>query len=443
MSLWPRDPREVPAQTARVARAVVPGGSFCLRLRDTLGVVFRDEAFADLFVVRGRPAEAPGRLALVSVLQFVEGLTDRQAADAVRLRLDWKYLLGLELEDQGFDASVLCEFRARLAASGAAEALLFDAVLSRLAEADLVARGGRQRTDSTMVLAQIRSLHRLELVGETLRAALEAVAACAPGWLRQVAPPAWFTRYGPRVQAYRLPKSASERMAPAEQVGRDGVELFERCRQGDAPLFLRDLPALQALRAIWVQQFYRDESALVWRDRETHGRPPGARAIISPYDLDARFSVKRGVGWDGYKVQISESCDSELPHLITYVGTVPATEPDIASTSRVHQRLAERGLTPAEHLVDAAYVAADQILAARQDHGVDLVGPLTVGHSWQKKHSSGFALSSFAVDWDRQIVTCPQGPEQREPVLPGDVTAQIAGPAKRPVGCNPLRHQYV
>lgn len=125
------------------------------------------------------------------------------------------------------------------------------------------------------------------------------------------------------------------------------------------------------------------------------------------------------------------------------MGTVPATEPDIASTSRVHQRLAERGLTPAEHLVDAAYVAADQILAARQDHGVDLVGPLTVGHSWQKKHSSGFALSSFTVDWDRQIVTCPQGPEQREPVLPGDVTAQIAGPAKRPVGCNPLRHQYV
>jgi len=120
---------------------------------------------------------------------------------------------GLELDDQGFDASALCEFRARLAACGAAQALVFDAVLERLAQADLVAPGGRQRTDSTVVLGQIRSLHRLELVGETLRAALEALAACAPDWLRRIAPPEWFTRNGPQVEAYRLPKAASERDA--------------------------------------------------------------------------------------------------------------------------------------------------------------------------------------------------------------------------------------
>jgi hypothetical protein len=146
-----------------------------------------------------------------------------------------------------------------------------------------------------------------------------------------------------------------------------------------------------------------------------HPRPPARRPrdLISPYDLDARYSIKRGVGWDGYKVQISESCDHELPHLITYVATVPATEPDIDSTARVHRRLAERGPAPAEHLVDAAYVAADQILAAQEEHGIDLVGPLTVGHCWQKKQPGGFDLRSFTVHWDRRIVTCPQGKDSR------------------------------
>src|SRR5258708_3505583 len=197
MSLWPCEDRGVPVRTARLARAVMPRGSFAMRWRDVLGVVFEDEPFADLFAVRGRPAESPGRLAVVSVLQFAEGLTDRQAAEAVRLRIDWKYLLGLELEDAGFDGSVLCEFRARLAECGRAESLVFEHVLDLLARADLIGSGGRQRTDSTMVLAQVRNLERLELVGETLRAGLEAVAACAPGWLREIAEPAWFARYGP------------------------------------------------------------------------------------------------------------------------------------------------------------------------------------------------------------------------------------------------------
>jgi transposase len=108
-------------------------------------------------------------LAIVSVLQFVEGLTDAQAADAVRGRVDWKYLLGLKLTDQGFDSSVLTEFRGRLVESGSAEVLLFESVLDRLKAADLLAPGGRARTDSTHVLGAIRNLERLELVGETLR----------------------------------------------------------------------------------------------------------------------------------------------------------------------------------------------------------------------------------------------------------------------------------
>src|SRR5512135_227346 len=119
MSLHPQLDYPIPEETRRVAHAAFPAGNLCLRIADELGNLYRDDQFADLFPDRGQPALAPARLALASVLQFVEGLSDRQAADAVRGRIDWKYLLGLELTDPGFDFSVLCEFRARLATGGA------------------------------------------------------------------------------------------------------------------------------------------------------------------------------------------------------------------------------------------------------------------------------------------------------------------------------------
>lgn len=99
----------VPEETARVARAAYPKGNIYLQLRDTLGTIYQDEAFAHLFPHNGRPVEAPWRLALITILQCMEELPDRQAADAVRGRIDWKYLLGLDLTDPGFDATVLGE----------------------------------------------------------------------------------------------------------------------------------------------------------------------------------------------------------------------------------------------------------------------------------------------------------------------------------------------
>jgi transposase len=409
MSLRPREDRGIPAQTERVALAAFPNATFCIRLRDVLGPLFTDEAFAGLFCGRGRPAESPGTLAIVSVLQFVEGLTDAQAADAVRGRVDWKYLLGLELTDQGFDSSVLTEFRGRLVASGCAEALLFESVLDRLKAANLLAPGGRARTDSTHVLGAIRSLERLELVGETLRAALEAIAATAPDWLRAFAPSDWFTQYGPRVDAYRLPKAESERHELALRIGADGFTVLTQAGRPDTPIFVKALPAMESLRAIWVQQYYHDPAGLRWRTSETHGRPPGATAITSPYDLDARYSVKRGAGWNGYKVQICESCDDDLPRLITYVDTVPATEADIGTTPRVHKALTRRDLAPAEHLADSAYVTADAFLDARDRHGIELVGPVGHGNQWQSKNPDAFDTDAFTIDWDTLTAICPQG----------------------------------
>src|SRR5690348_11408288 len=221
MTLRPTPVSPVPEETARIARAAVPKGNVDVQMRDVLGSIYTDEQFADLFAVRGRPVVPPWRLALVTVMQFAEGLSDRQAAEAVRSRIDLKYALGLELGDPGFDFSVLCEFRARLIAGGQDQQLL-EVMLERLRERGLVKARGKQRTDSTHVLAAIRTLNRLELVGETLRAALNAVVTSAPKWLAQIGQPEWAERSGARVEHYRLPKSLTARQALAETIGTDG-----------------------------------------------------------------------------------------------------------------------------------------------------------------------------------------------------------------------------
>jgi len=179
MSLHPEPIGKTPVETARVARAAFSKGAVVTRLRGEFSALFKDEDFRALYPARGQPGLAPWRLALVTVFQFLEHLSDRQAADAVRARIDWKYALGLELTDPGFHFSVLTEFRACLVAGGA-EHLLLDRMLERFQARGLVKARGKQRTDSTRVLAAVHDLHLLELVGETLRAALDDVASAAP-----------------------------------------------------------------------------------------------------------------------------------------------------------------------------------------------------------------------------------------------------------------------
>ena len=198
-----------------------------MRIREELGEVYADARFAAAFGIRGRPGISPGQLMMASVLQFSENLTDRQAAEAVRDRITWKYALGLELEDPGFDASVLCEFRSRLVA-GDLTSLALDALLERLAGLGLVRAGGRQRTDSTHVLGAIRALNRLELAGETLRAALEALAAAAPGWLAGVIDASWQQVYGARIDDLHLPESQAGRQELMVRYGTDGYFLLEQ-----------------------------------------------------------------------------------------------------------------------------------------------------------------------------------------------------------------------
>src|SRR2546428_827191 len=208
----------VPEETARVAHAAFPKGNPYVLLRDTLGTIFQDDDFAALFPLVGQPGLPPWRLALVTIMQFRENLADRQAAEAVRARIDWKYLLSLELTDPGFDFSVLSEFRDRLLAGSAAE-LLLDKLLERCCDVGLLKARGQQRTDSTHVLAAIRVLNRLELVAGTLPAAPNAAATIAPDWLQAVTPLAWYERYSRRLEEARLAKGTAEREGYAHTGG--------------------------------------------------------------------------------------------------------------------------------------------------------------------------------------------------------------------------------
>lgn len=407
MSLKPVPFGEVPPLTVRVARAAFPKGTLCVRIRDTLGPVFSDEQFAGLFSGRGRPGLSPARLAWVLVLQFVENLTDRAAADAVRSRIDWKYLLGLDLEDPGFDFSVLSEFRDRLVAANAQRDIL-DALLDRLTKEGLVTTRGKARTDSTHVLAAVTVLNRLENVFTTMQAALVQVAEMAPEWLGSWMSMEWQKLYG---ATFSMPKSAAARAKLGARIGVDGWELWARITAAGAPAGLDELPAVQTLRLVWMQQFYRDDIGTVtWRDRDKHGQPPASIRIDSPFDIEARRAVKRGMGWTGYKDHYTESYgDPDAPNMITDAECTVGPVHDGAVLAGVHDRLAARGRLPGEHVVDSAYADPEAVITARDEHGITLIAPLLLDHSWQAAAGEGFDQTGFTVDWDAQRVTCPEG----------------------------------
>jgi transposase len=405
MSLHPQPIDSIPEETARVARAAFPKGNRYMLMRDELGVFYQDEQFAALFPTRGQSAESPWRLALILVMQYAEGLSDRQAAEAVRSRIDWKYALSLELTDPGFDYSILSEFRDRLLA-GNAEQLLLDAMLKRFKEKGLLSARGRQRTDSSHVLAAVRVLNRLECVGETFRHALNSLAVTAPDWLAPRLDPVWAERYGPRFDEYRLPKKQVERQALADQIGEDGFRLLGAVYAPDTPSDLRTLPAVESLRQVWVQQYQVTDEVVRWRDNDNI--PPSGTMIGSPHDLDARYSVKRQTSWTGYKVHLTEVCDPDVPHIITHMETTSATAPD-AQLSTIHQALADKELLPREHIVDAGYVDSGEIVTSKDDHGVEVLGPVPPDASWQARANAGFDVSCFALDWEARRATCPQG----------------------------------
>lgn len=334
----------------------------------------------------------------------------------MRSRLDWKYALSLELTDPGFDHTVLSEFRTRLVQGEAAERLL-DVLLKECRRRGWLKARGRQRTDSTHVVAAVRALHRLECVGETLRHALNILAEVAPDWLRAVvaqAHPDWVERYEGRIEAYRLPTGAAARQAYAETVGRDGWDLLEALELPDAPTWLRELPAVHSLQQVWAQQYHPHARGGHWR--QAAELPPAGQVQNSPYDPDARYGKKRETTWVGYKAHLTETCDADTPHLLIQVTTTSAATADETTLPTIQQDLAQRELLPETQLVDAGYLDAEALASSRTQFGIDLVGPTRGDYCWQahnwhnpKDKLQPFDRSHFVIDWAHQHVICPEG----------------------------------
>jgi transposase len=436
---WP----EPDPQIAAAIAAKYPGKRprpLAVQVRDRLGQWLQDEEFAAAFGIRGRPGWSPSRLALVTVLQRAENLADRPAAEAVRTRIDWQYLLGLPLDDPGFDHTVLAEFRGRVA-EGGLELVALDALLARLAAGGLVKAGGKQRTDSTHVVAAVAALNRLELAGESVRAALEALTAACPDWVAQrICVPDFARRYGTPMTSWRPPQSEARREELAIAYARDGYALLEAVYDSSSPGWLRELPATDVLRRVLLQNYTRaitDGKEVIKRrekEPEGDGLPPGHARIASPYDTDARWGVKREEFWLGYKLHVTETCDDApacscrpaaagipdrghdkgcahltAPNLVTHVATTDATVTGNQMTSVTHQDLAARNLAPGRHYLDSGYLSAALVVSSLTTWGIALIGPLLADTSAQARAGAGYARADFTADYDAQTVTCPQG----------------------------------
>lgn len=405
MCVRSRPGAQVPELTERVARASNPRGTVAMSLRDHLDGLWRDEDFQAWYSRDGKPGLSPAQLATVSVLQFLLELSDRAAAEAVRCRIDWKFALGLELDDPGFHHSVLGDFRDRLAEAGRADELL-DLALARIKAAGLVTERGRQRTDATHILAAVRDLTRLELVTEAMRAALEELSGRAPGeigLLISVEAPEWGRRYG---RAARLGKNPTRPKTRIKYTGEDAWLLLRYVAACMKPL--GDGPRVQALRQVFEQNYLVDDAGKVtWRTRDVGGRPAPAEAIVSPYDITARYARRGQTRWKGFLAHVTETCDDDGPNIITDVTTTAATVHDTRALPTILAKLDARSLLPDEHFVDQGYTSVELRRRVAADHDVRLVGPIRAKTTRKPRTGVLFDRDKFTIKWDEHMVICP------------------------------------
>lgn len=384
-----------------------PKGTLAMHLRDALGPIYQDEDFADLYAKKwGRPAHAPWRLALVTVLQAIEGLSDKQAAEAAQVRIDWRYALSLSIDDPVFDHTVLTDFRQRLLEHSAEDRLL-EPILRICREQGWVSSGGKQRTDSTIILARTRTLSSLESVGESMRATLNALADTKPDWLLEHINPDWFDRYVHRFELARFPKEESKRKQLRADVGSDVHTLLQILDTEQAPKAIAELTEVSLLRQVWQQHYEVKDGQACWRDGPA---VQNSDRVLSPYDPDARSSRKRDTTWQGYKVHLTETCDQdpERPHLIINVETTPATIQDNEVLDAITESVAGLDLVPSQHLMDQAYPSGHQ-LVQQAEKGTEIVAPVRADGGWQHREEGGYAAADFELDWQNRVATCPQG----------------------------------
>lgn len=408
MCLKIRSPWPMPEETGRIGKMLLKADDPYRLIGDQLFEEWKEEEFADLYSSEGKPGYSPVILAFVSVFQFMERLADRQAAQALRMRLDWKYALHLPLEDAGFDFSVLSEFRDRLI-EGQAEKRVFEKLVEEIRAMGLIKERGKQRSDSIAMLVKVRRLSRIEMVVETLRLAVVALVRANREWCQEIIPPSWEERYGERFVRQRY--SEQEWQEYETNIGNDGRWLLKRLMDGGAPAELQGLPEVQILSTVWTQQFREAQGQMVYQDLKKYD---GHTQIQSPFDPEARYSRKRKFEWLGDKVQVTETDDEGYPHIITDMVATNSNQTDYEELPLIQDRLIERQCQPGEHYVDAGYMSGPN-LARSQDLEIDLIGPLPEVVTPQELLPHGITQAQFKMDPIKKIVTCPQGHQARNP----------------------------
>jgi transposase len=405
-----QSPWVMPEETGRIGKVLLRENDPYRLIGDRLFEKWKEEEFADLYSSEVKPGYSPVILAFVSVFQFMERLADRQAAQALRMRLDWKYALHLPLEDAGFDFSILSEFRDRLI-EGQAEQRVFEKLVEEIRAIGLIKERGKQRSDSIAMLVKVRRLSRIEMVVETLRLAVVAVVEAHREWCEEIIPPSWEDRYGERFVRQRY--SEQEWKEYETNIGDDGMWLLKRLTDGGAPAELQDLPAVQVLGTVWAQQFRAAQGQMVYKDLKKYD---GQTQIQNPHDPEARYSRKRKFEWLGDKVQVTETEDEGYPHIITDMLATNSNQTDYEELRLIQDRLIECQCKPGEHYVDAGYLSGPN-LAHSRDLEIDLIGPLSEVVTPQDLLPDGITQAQFQMDPERKIATCPQGHQAQNPSL--------------------------
>lgn len=240
-----------------------------------------------------------------------------------------------------------------------------------------------------------------------MRFALNSLAVVAGDWLLEHSDESWLRRYGHRIEEKRLPKSQEDRLAAAEIIGQDGWKLLTDLFDPMAPGWLREIPAIDILRRIWIQNYRYEDGQVHWRDQSDI--PDASLFINSPYDPQARYAKKYDTRWTGYKVHVTETCDVEQPHLIVHVATTPAPKSDVAMTEVIQADLQRAQRLPGQHLLDAGYINADVLAQAEPRFGIQVISPTHPDVKWQATTEQGIDASQFVIDWSGKQATCPQG----------------------------------
>jgi transposase len=420
--------QEVPESTisAKTVGTLLEEDDLYLYIGNHFNELLPDESvFEPMYCETGRGAVPPQLLFLVTIFQFLEKVPDRMAAKLIASRLDWKYACHLPLDYPGFHFTVLHGFRDRLKENDQDRAL-FEEIVGKLVDLGLIKRRGKMRTDSSHVLGVVQRLTQLELVIETLRVAMKAIQEVAPDWMKGNVPDVFVEAYDERFWEFKLSDAeVEERLSKAAH----DASWFLRAVEAMAPEVVQALAEIKVLREVLDQQLPKGP------DGPPAKRPMGGDIIESPHETEARHGIKRGQAWTGYKVQVTETCDDDLPHLITDIKITGALDNDSPQLDDIQRRLLEQETPPGEQYVDKGYMSGAN-LAASQERGITLMGkPLA-----DTQGPEHFKQADFHRDEEARIAICPAGEQsnvwaQRKDPKGGPPSTLIRFPAKTCQAC--------